>query len=436
MRTSFFMFLFGMITNILLSGCAMKSDYPLQISSTPSNAYISTTNEKASLNIGNHFTPATVYVVAPFLPGEPEENCFTLSKKGYLSETKCFRPLNKQPELRIDDKDTKYWHVNLKPIPQTTLTESINSIPSGAKIYTGESRNTLRYIGITPYLKKYTGEKEKVKINHIIYKLEKEGYQAEYYTIYDKNKIINAELTKKPTYTIIEVITSQPSNAKIYMGTSKDNIKFTGYTTPHKFRYSSYKKFIDSKYCQLRKKGYKNTPIKFLNQTDKDREINFKLNKLDFGVVKLMANQKNVNIYIDGEYAGKISGRPFVTKLFEGTHVISAKKEFFGTKSIKINMDAFETYAYKFELQKGGNTNEQMAHGKISQSTGTLVLFTDRNDVKVSIDGIVYQAPFTINGFASGQYKARITTPTKTKTITITVKENEKTLILLDEYLE
>lgn len=436
MRTSFFMFLFGMITNILLSGCAMKSDYPLEISSTPSNAYISTTNKKASMNMrNNHFTPATVYVIAPFFPWEPEKSCFTVSKKGYLSKTKCFKPLNKAPGLRIDYKDTEYWHVDLKPIPQTTLTESINSLPDGAKIYAGENRSTLKYIGTTPYLKKYTGERGKVKINRIFYKLEKEGYQTEYFTLYDNNKTIDAKLTKKPIYTIIELINSQPNNAKIYMGTSKNNIKFTGYTTPHKFRYSSYKKFIDSKYCQLRKKGYKNTPIRFLDQTDKNREVNFKLNKLGFGVVKLMANQKNVNIYIDGEYAGKISTRPFVTKVFEGTHIISAKKEFFGTKSIKINMSAFETYAYNFELKKGGNINEQMGHGKISQSTGILVLFTDRDDVKVSIDGIVYQAPFTVNGFASGQYKARIMTPTKTKTITITVKENEKTLILLDKYL-
>lgn len=99
-----------------------------------------------------------------------------------------------------------------------------------------------------------------------------------------------------------------------------------------------------------------------------------------------------------------------------------------------LSLEPYDSFAYNFELKKAGNLEEQMSTGKIVQSTGKLVLFTGRNDLMVTLEGVDYTPPATIPDMASGKYKATLSGGV-TKIISITVEEGGRTVVDLDELL-
>lgn len=161
-----------------------------------------------------------------------------------------------------------------------------------------------------------------------------------------------------------------------------------------------------------------------------------RLESLGKGYIRLTANMNNVDVYINGNRAGKISnGKPFVSKLVEGSHTIQVKKDFFGAKTIRVKIAADDAFAYDFDLKPSGNLAEQMGKGKIIQSTGVLVVATIRNDLKIHINGVTRIPPTKLPNMPSGKHKMKVTSPNGTKVVEITVKDNAKTLIDLDELL-
>ena len=160
------------------------------------------------------------------------------------------------------------------------------------------------------------------------------------------------------------------------------------------------------------------------------------LESLGYGYVRLTANMKDVDVYVDNEKVGRISGKPFVTKLVEGTHRIQVRKDFFGSKTIKVRLDADDAFAYHFELKESGNLAEEMGAGKIVQSTGELVVVTTRNDLAVEIGGVKRVPPFKLPSIASGMHKMRVRGPGINTILMVTVNENGKAIVDLDQALE
>lgn len=159
-----------------------------------------------------------------------------------------------------------------------------------------------------------------------------------------------------------------------------------------------------------------------------------RIESLGQGYVRLTANMDNVDVYVDGVKKGTIrGGRPFVAKLVEGVHKIQAKKDFFGSKTLSVRIEDNDAFAYHFDLKESGNLSEQMGEGKIVQSTGELVVVTERNDFSVQIDGLTRTPPFKLPNISSGMHKMKITGPRGVKIVTVTVNEDQKALVDLDE---
>ena len=176
-------------------------------------------------------------------------------------------------------------------------------------------------------------------------------------------------------------------------------------------------------------------PLRYFDGTELHQEIS-RLEKLGSGYIRLTANMDNVDVYIDGKPSGKISkATPYVGKLTEGRHTIQVRKDFFGAKTISVQIEADDAFAYDFDMQPSGNMSEQLGAGKVVQSTGVLVIVTTRNDIQLEINGISRTPPTKLPNMPSGKHKMKVITPEREFIIDILVKENAKSLIDLDKYL-
>lgn len=161
-----------------------------------------------------------------------------------------------------------------------------------------------------------------------------------------------------------------------------------------------------------------------------------RLESLGHGYIRLTANMNEVDVYVDGVLRGSLKdGKPFVSKLLEGRHTIQARKDFFGSKTISVEIEADDAFAYDFDLKPSGNLSEQLGEGKIIQSTGVLVIATTRNDVKVVINGVERIPPTKMPKMPSGKHMMKVITPQRSFTLEILVKDNARTLVDLDKRL-
>lgn len=158
-----------------------------------------------------------------------------------------------------------------------------------------------------------------------------------------------------------------------------------------------------------------------------------RIENLGYGYLRLTANQNDVDIFIDGRKEGVIGSQPFVAKLKEGGHTITAKKRFFGAKTVELNLDKDEAFAYEFILKTAGNFDEQVGKGKIVQKTGKLTLLSVRNDISVFIEGVERVPPVTLPNMAQGSYKIKIVAPEQTKYFEIVVGANKNNVVNIDE---
>lgn len=161
-----------------------------------------------------------------------------------------------------------------------------------------------------------------------------------------------------------------------------------------------------------------------------------RLESLGHGYIRLTANMDDVDVYIDGVLRGNLKdGKPYVSKLIEGLHTIQARKDFFGSNTFSVEIEADDAFAYNFDLIPSGNLSEQLGEGKIIQSTGVLVIATTRNDVKIVINSFERIPPTKMSKMPSGKHMMKVITPERSFTLEILVKANAKTLVDLDKRL-
>ena len=158
-----------------------------------------------------------------------------------------------------------------------------------------------------------------------------------------------------------------------------------------------------------------------------------RLENLPVGYLRLTANQKDVAVFVDGRQVGVIGEAPVVARITEGSHRITARKELFGAKSIDVQVRADDAFAYHFELLPAGNLMEQVGSGRIVQSTGELVVLSQRNDLEVFIDGVRHVPPFKLPNIASGRYRLTVRGPGVDALVETTVEADAKTTLNLDK---
>jgi len=153
-----------------------------------------------------------------------------------------------------------------------TLREIITCDPPNGHIYWGKTQSELEDTGYTtPNSRSIPG----AVWESWCYQVKKDGY-------HDSDIICKAEgddyrhidFKLKPLKTII---TSEPPEAIIYWGTSKDGLKETIYTTPrvesNVRRGASWKDY----YFQVKKEGYLDSEIVFQPRSSSDRYVHFQV---------------------------------------------------------------------------------------------------------------------------------------------------------------
>ena len=150
--------------------------------------------------------------------------------------------------------------------------EVILSSPPGGDIYWGKSESEMVKTGRqTDSVRSMAGEEWESWCYQVI----REGYLPSEIACRPAGEVyrtIQFNLTRINTF-----ITSEPSNAEIYWGPSKDHLTKTGYLTP----LTENRMHIDARYkdwyFQVKKEGFKDSEIIFLPRAKEDREIHFVL---------------------------------------------------------------------------------------------------------------------------------------------------------------
>ena len=198
-------------------------------------------------------------------------------------------------------------------------------------------------------------------------------------------------------------------------------------------------KFTDKKILRLKietkNKLYRNIELAYYDASRLFAEIK-RLEAMGYGFIKFTANQQGVDIYIDGVNKGSITDKPFVAKLVEGDHTITAKKYLFGSNSIKVKMKSDDAFSYHFELKPSGDLSEEVGSGKIVQSVGILTVVTTRNDLKVDLEGAQKIPPFKIPNMATGAYRIKVLGPGFSKDFNIEVQPDKNNVVNLDKLLK
>jgi hypothetical protein len=167
------------------------------------------------------------------------------------------------------------------------------------------------------------------------------------------------------------MLTSAPSGASIYYAEdTSDSLKLFDRSTPTNI-YWDPQKYSDTLYIQVKKQGYRNSNVVAISAGKIPPGYYFILDSShsfvpaqttkpqSFGYVKFSASEANVNVYIDNEPVGQITkDLPFVKKLPPGNYLITARKEFFGPVSFKLNLYENDVFPYHFDLQRVGRLSQ------------------------------------------------------------------------------
>jgi hypothetical protein len=153
----------------------------------------------------------------------------------------------------------------------STVYETIKSDPPEADIYWGKTSSDLAKSGHkTPYAKAIPES----KLEPWCFQLQKDGYHKS--DIYCREN----ELSWLVDYKLIPLettITSEPPNASIYWGPTKDQVNMTEYVTPHiesdVYLGASWKNW----HFQVNKDGYNDSAIVFKPKIESDRHVHFVL---------------------------------------------------------------------------------------------------------------------------------------------------------------
>ena len=171
-------------------------------------------------------------------------------------------------------------------------------------------------------------------------------------------------------------------------------------------------------------------------ESDKPKEVVKEVvtEPTSFGHIKLTSNEKEVEIYLDGEYLGKILGElPFNKKISTGNHQIMVRKEFYMPITIKFILKPEEVYAYNFELKPAkGWIEEQPGQATTIQARGNLTVVTEFSDYKVFIEGVEKMPPFELKNMPAGKYKLVVKCNDFTKELDIIVEDGKTKYIDLD----
>jgi hypothetical protein len=354
---------------------------------------------------------------------------FIAKKEGYLNSEKYLSEYSSYKNEGIP------IHFSLKKIPiKIKIIDNITSEPKDAKIFQGKDEYSLKDTGFrTPHTFKHIGLSD--NSNQMFYQVKKYNLiNSDIVQSTDTNN--NHYFKLNPIHMkIIDNITSAPEGARIFQGKGRYNLVDTGFVTPHTFKRNvPFSNSPEQMYYQAKKINFTNSNI--IQSTDTNNNHYFQLEPLPTGTIKLTSNQKNVSIFLDGEYVGKITDKNFVYQLSKGMHTITAKKKLFGQNTIKIDMLEDDIVAHEFVLVNSGNSHENVGKSKIIQSIGELRMITPRNDLSIYLDGIKRTLPLKLTNIASGKYNATIVGPGINYKIQFIIEENKATIIKLDEYIK
>lgn len=153
----------------------------------------------------------------------------------------------------------------------------------------------------------------------------------------------------------------------------------------------------------------------------------------DFGHIKLSSNEKQVEIYLDGERIGEITDLPFNKKIEAGDHQLMTRKEFYMPITIKFKLNSQEVYGYNFELKPAkGWIEEQPGQSSTVQARGNLTVVTEFSDYKVFIEGVEKAPPFELKNMPAGKYRLRIVSTEGQNELEVTVDDGKTKYVDLD----
>ncbi len=388
--------------------------------------------------------PYTVHVRYDYLKGHTYRNksvaYLYMGSKYPISD----KELSSIKIKNLYDYNSVFGSIVFSVNPTYKLTNKINSI-----LYNGSKYGwAWIYKGKHKILYEKNSKKSVKNIKDLRERTLRIGQKKQLFYLYDKN-------TKTSPVTSKQIqIENIPSWIKYSIKDTKDGVKLIlkivgkgkSFFKNDAKRYGISKKYIylidkytDKKIIPIRIKVADAKPVDIkIAYYDGERlyaKIK-RLKSLGYGFIKFTSNQKNVDIFVDGLKMGKITKKPFVAKIVEGKHIITAKKYLFGSKSIEVKIKPNDAFSYHFELLPSGNMNELVGNGKIVQSTGTLTVLTSRNDLEVNIDGAIKIPPFKLPNIATGKYTIKIKGPNIKKSITIEVLPNKNNVYNLDNLLK
>jgi hypothetical protein len=158
-----------------------------------------------------------------------------------------------------------------------TLHEMISCYPAQADIYWGKTESELKNTGYkTPQSRTISGS----SLEPWCYQVQKEGYYDSPIVCREEEIYRNLDFRLIPRKT---TITSDPPNAIIYWGSSKDQIERTEHKTPRTISIREHRGGAGWKnwYYQVKKKGYHDSEVVFLPQQTSDRSVHFELKSGD-----------------------------------------------------------------------------------------------------------------------------------------------------------
>ena len=156
--------------------------------------------------------------------------------------------------------------------------EVVSSSPQGAEIYWGKTKSEMAW---TPFTTLNSRFMEGDQWESWCYQVRKPGYLASDIICRpegDENRTLTFNLTKIKT-----LVTSDPPDAQIYWGESRDALLNAHQSTPwtEDGANANTKANFANWYFQVKKAGYKDSEIVFAPLTEKDRTIHFTLEPID-----------------------------------------------------------------------------------------------------------------------------------------------------------
>lgn len=157
-----------------------------------------------------------------------------------------------------------------------TLQEIITCDPPQAHIYWGKTRSKIEKTGHkTPYSRSVSGS----NWEPWCYQVKKEGYHDSEILCRGEESYRYLDFRLVPLKT---TITSEPQDAMIYWGPSREELRKTTYRTPRSVTVKDYPGGASWKdwYYQLKKDGYHDSEIVFMPLQAEDRKIHIRLKPL------------------------------------------------------------------------------------------------------------------------------------------------------------